>query len=141
MTKFLLIVLMLLPSFIMKAQIVFTPQWTPQAQFAGYYVAYDKGFYDEAGVKVNIQHPSVSYSAFNLLWEGSSDIITLQLVQAMIEIDRGMPLVNILQTSQQNGLMSLPRAVRTQVMAQLDYPPGSGCLRNLGLQLENTGET
>ena len=110
MNKFLLIVLMLLPSSIVKAQIVFTPQWTPQAQFAGYYVAYDKGFYDEAGVKVDIQHPSVSYSAFNLLWEGSSDIITLQLVQAMIEIDRGMSLINILQTSQQNGLMLVSRS-------------------------------
>ena len=110
MNKFLFIVLMLLPSYIMKAQIVFTPQWTPQAQFAGYYAAYDKGFYDEAGVKVDIQHPSVSYSAFNLLWEGSSDIITLQLVQAMIEIDRGMSLINILQTSQQNGLMLVSRS-------------------------------
>ena len=109
MNKFLFIVLMLLSSFIMKAQIVFTPQWTPQAQFAGYYAAYDKGFYDEAGVKVDIQHPSVSYSAFNRLWEGSSDIITLQLVQAMIEIDRGVSLVNVFQTSQQNGLMLVSR--------------------------------
>ena len=35
-----------------KAQdetIVFTPQWTAQAQFAGYYVAEAKGFYREAG--------------------------------------------------------------------------------------------
>ena len=111
MKKFLFMILILLSSCIMKAQqIVFTPQWTPQAQFAGYYVAYDKGFYDEAGVKVDIQHPSVSYSAFNLLWEGSCDIITQQLVQAMIEIDRGMSLVNILQTSQQNGLMLVSRS-------------------------------
>lgn len=102
---------MLLASISMKAQqIVFTPQWTPQAQFAGYYAAFDKGFYDEAGVKVEIKHPSVSYSAFNLLWEGSSDIITQQLVQAMIYIGQGMPLVNILQTSQQNGLMLVSRS-------------------------------
>ena len=39
-------------------RIVFTPQWTPQAQFAGYYVAFDKGFYKEAGVDVDMQHPS-----------------------------------------------------------------------------------
>ena len=31
----------------MQAQrIVFTPQWTPQSQFAGYYVAQEKGFYN-----------------------------------------------------------------------------------------------
>ena len=111
MRNILFMTFMLLASITMKAQqIVFTPQWTPQAQFAGYYVAFDKGFYDEAGVKVEIKHPSVSYSAFNLLWEGSSDIITQQLVQAMIKIDQGMSLVNILQTSQQNALMLVSRS-------------------------------
>ena len=116
MNKFLIITLLLSLSLIGRAQrIVFTPQWTPQAQFAGYYVAFDKGFYKEAGVDVDMQHPSASYSAFNRLFEGSSDIITQQLVQAMVEIDRGMPLVNILQTSQQNGLMLVSRtdSIRT----------------------------
>ena len=41
-------------------RIVFTPQWTPQSQFAGYYVALEKGFYKDAGVEVDFQHPSVS---------------------------------------------------------------------------------
>lgn len=109
MKNFLLIILLLLPPLVGSAQIIFTPQWTPQAQFAGYYVAFDKGFYDEAGVAVDIHHPSTSHSALNHLSEGSSDIITLQLVQAMIEIDRGIPLVNVLQTSQQNGLMLVSR--------------------------------
>ena len=43
--------------------IVFTPQWTPQAQFAGYYVAEAKGFFREAGVKVKIEHPSATQPA------------------------------------------------------------------------------
>ena len=116
MNKFLITILLLSLSLLGRAQrIVFTPQWTPQAQFAGYYVAFERGFYKEAGVDVDIQHPSTSYSAFNRLFEGSSDIITQQLVQAMVEIDRGMPLVNILQTSQQNGLMLVSRtdSIRT----------------------------
>ena len=116
MKNFQLITLLLFFSLVGKAQrIVFTPQWTPQAQFAGYYVAFDKGFYNEAGVEVDLQHPSASYSAFNRLLEGSSDIITLQLVQGMVEIDRGMPLVNVLQTSQQNGLLLVSRtdSIRT----------------------------
>ena len=63
--------------FIAHAQrIVFTPQWTAQSQFAGYYVAQEKGFYKDAGVEVDFQHPSVSYSALYRLMEGSSDIIT-----------------------------------------------------------------
>ena len=110
-----MMVLMCLTFALQAQRIVFTPQWTPQAQFAGYYVAFDKGFYKEAGLEVDIQHPSASYSAFNRLLEGSSDMITQQLVQAVVEIDRGMPLVNVLQTSQQNGLMLVSRvdSIRT----------------------------
>lgn len=91
-------------------RIVFTPQWTPQSQFAGYYVAQEMGFYQEAGVEVDFQHPSASYSAVNRLLEGSSDIITQQLVQAMIAIDRGMPMVHVLQTSQHNALVLVSKS-------------------------------
>ena len=106
-----LITLFLFCSCILYAQrIVFTPQWTPQSQFAGYYVAQEKGFYKEAGVEVEFQHPSVSYSAANRLMEGSSDIITQQLVQAMILIDRGMPMVHVLQTSQRNALVLVSKS-------------------------------
>ena len=38
-------------------RIVFTPQWTPQSQFAGYYVAQAKGFYQEEGLEVVFDHP------------------------------------------------------------------------------------
>ena len=95
---------------IQAQRIVFTPQWTPQSQFAGYYVAQEKGFYKEAGVDVDFQHPSASYSALNRLMEGSSDMITQQLTQAMIGIDRGIHMVNVLQTSQQNALVLVGRS-------------------------------
>jgi NitT/TauT family transport system substrate-binding protein len=101
---------LLLPCIVHAQRIVFTPQWTPQSQFAGYYVAQEKGFYKEAGVEVNFQHPSVSYSALNRLMEGSSDMITTQLTQAMIAIDRGIPIAHVLQTSQKNGLVLLGRS-------------------------------
>ena len=101
---------LLLPCLVHAQRIVFTPQWTPQSQFAGYYVAQEKGFYKEAGVEVDFQHPSVSYSALNRLMEGSSDMITTQLTQAMIAIDRGIPMAHVLQTSQKNGLVLLGRS-------------------------------
>ena len=95
----------------MQAQrIVFTPQWTPQSQFAGYYVAHDKGFYKDAGVEVDFKHPSASYSALNLLMEGSSDMITQQLTQAIIGIDRGMPMAHVLQTSQRSAMVLVGRS-------------------------------
>ena len=110
----------LLCSCVLYAQrIVFTPQWTPQSQFAGYYVAQEKGFYKKAGVEVDFQHPSASYSAANRLLEGSSDIITQQLVQAMILIDRGMPIVHILQTSQRNSLVLVSRSDTLRTLQDL----------------------
>lgn len=120
MKRFCVVLFSICLSLMVYAQkIVFTPQWTPQAQFAGYYVAYEKGFYDEAGVEVEFQHPSVSYSAFNRLLEGSSDIITQQLVQAMISIDGGFPLVNILQTAQRTALAIVSRTNNIRTLEDL----------------------
>ena len=86
-------------------EIVFTPQWTAQAQFAGYYVAEAKGFYREAGVKVRIEHPSVTQSAVASLRSGKCQITTMQLCQAMEMVDGGISLVNILQTSMNNAMV------------------------------------
>jgi NitT/TauT family transport system substrate-binding protein len=87
------------------ATIVFTPQWTAQAQFAGFYVAEAKGFFREAGVKVKIEHPSVTMPAMSRLRTNASQATTLQLCQAMEIVDGGIPLVNILQTSMNNGMV------------------------------------
>lgn len=85
--------------------IVFTPQWTAQAQFAGYYVAETKGFYREAGVKVRIEHPSVTQPAIARLLQNECQATTLQLCQALEIVDGGIPLVNILQTSMNNAMV------------------------------------
>ena len=78
---------------ITKAQkLVFTPQWTAQAQFVGYYVASSKGFYH-------------SKASSDYLLDGDSQFATLNLVTAMTLIDKGAKLVNILQVSQQNNLL------------------------------------
>lgn len=85
--------------------IVFTPQWTAQAQFAGYYVAEAKGFYREAGVNVKIKHPTSTQPAMSRLRNNQSQATTLQLCQAMEIVDNGIPLVNILQTSMNNAMV------------------------------------
>ena len=92
-----------------KETIVFSPQWTPQAQFAGYYVALEKGFYSEAGLDVRIDHPSASNSCINRLKSGDSQLISLQLMSALRFAAQDLPLVNVLQTSQQNTLMIISR--------------------------------
>ena len=92
-----------------QERFVFTPQWTAQAQFAGFYVAYEKGFYKEAGVDVAIVHPSATQSAMSRVRNNESHATTLQLCQAMEIMDNGIPLVNILQTSMNNGLVIVSR--------------------------------
>ncbi|MBQ9661147.1 MAG: ABC transporter substrate-binding protein [Bacteroidales bacterium] len=88
---------------------VFTPQWTAQAQFAGYYVAQEMGFYAEEGVEVCIDHPSASRSAIDRIRSGEADATTLQLAQALEIVDNGIPLVNILQTSMNNAMVIVSR--------------------------------
>ena len=112
--KVLILLVVLINSLTIVAQktsekFVFTPQWTAHAQFAGYYVAMEKGFYKQAGLDVEIVHPSVSQTAMNRLQNRESQATTLQLCQALEIIDKGVPLVNILQTSMNNGTVIISR--------------------------------
>ena len=92
-----------------QEKFIFTPQWTAQAQFAGYYVAQEKGFYKEAGIEVDIIHPSLTQTAISRIRNNESQATTLQLCQAMEIIDDGIPLVNILQTSMNNAMVIVSR--------------------------------
>ena len=86
-------------------KIIFTPQWSAQAQFAGYYVAQEKGFYRELGVDVEIVHPSLTQPAISRIQQNLCQATTLQLCQAIELIDTGVELVNILQTSMNNAMV------------------------------------
>ena len=92
-----------------QTKFIFTPQWTAQAQFAGYYVAKEKGFYKEAGLDVDIIHPSVTQPAMSRIRSNESQATTLQLCQALEIVDDGIPLVNILQTSMNNAMVIVSR--------------------------------
>lgn len=105
---FLGIVLLLFPLLLRGQEtITFMPQWTPQTQFAGYYVAIEKGFYEEEGISVILDHfgGSSTGTAIEQLHRNKVDIITSQVVSAMIARENGLKMVNVLQTSQVNGLM------------------------------------
>lgn len=92
-----------------EAPLVFTPQWTAQAQFAGYYVAKEKGFYDEEGVDVQIIHPNATQTSMERISSNRSHATTLQLAQAIQIVDEGIPMVNLLQTSMNNTLVIISR--------------------------------
>jgi len=88
---------------------VFSPQWMAQAQFAGYYAAQEKGFYDEEGVKVEIVHPFATQDLRERLSNSEADAATLPLTEAMSMVASGFPLVNILQTSMNTALAIVSR--------------------------------
>lgn len=120
MKRYLSFIIGLLMASVLQAQhIIFTPQWLPQAQFAGYYVAQEKGFYKDEGLDVEFKHPSASYPAINRMMDGNCHIVTLQLLQAMTIIDRGFKLVSILQTSQHNSLLFVPRSNSVKTIEDL----------------------
>ena len=100
-------------------QIIFTPQWTPQSQFAGYYAALENGYYAEAGLDVAIEHPTNSYSSMSMLKDGTANIITAELIRAMMATDKEVRLVNLLQTTQHSTLVLVSRIEDVHQMADL----------------------
>ena len=83
----------------------FIPQWVPQAQFAGYYVAHAHGIYKKYGIDLEIITGGPERPSSDFLKEGKADFATLWLSSAITLRDQGVPLVNIAQTMQRSALM------------------------------------
>jgi NitT/TauT family transport system substrate-binding protein len=83
----------------------FLPQWKPQAQFAGFYAAKEKGFYEKHGIDLTFLQggPASPSSAF--LAEGKADFVTMWLSNAIRMRARGQRIVNIGQMMQRSALM------------------------------------
>ena len=110
MKKLILCILIALSFVSAHAQdIVFTPQWTAQSQFAGYYVAKELGYYDQAGVDVKIVHPTPSNHSYDRIKNGLCNVITMELIQAMQVTAKGEDFVNIMQTTQHSTLSAVVR--------------------------------
>ena len=92
-----------------QTKFVFSPQWMAQAQFAGYYVAKDMGFYDEEGLDVEISHPFPTQTLEDRVRSGAGQAYSMFLSEALELVDKGVPLVNILQTSMNSSMMIVSR--------------------------------
>ncbi|GAB6037902.1 ABC transporter substrate-binding protein [Fundidesulfovibrio butyratiphilus] len=86
------------------------PQWEPQAQFAGYYVAKAKGFYAAHGVDMTILRGGPYNPPSRLLAEGRAQFGTLFLSTALKERAAGLPLVNLAQIMRGSTLLLVARA-------------------------------
>jgi len=102
-----------------KQRIVFSPQWHAQAQFAGYIVARHMGYYEEAGLQVEIKYPTETKSSLDLMREGKADIITTMLSNAVLQkANQDADLVNVMQTSQHNALCLVRKPGKTDADVQ-----------------------
>lgn len=104
-----LIIIMLIPLRLWANKFVFTTSWTAQAEFAGYYVAKEKGFYREAGLDVTIQHPSLTSSSMKRLQTDQCDAAMFSMMSAIYFISQGFPLVNIFQDSMNSSNILVSR--------------------------------
>jgi NitT/TauT family transport system substrate-binding protein len=80
-------------------------KWVTQAQFAGYYVAKDKGFYKDANLDVTVKPGGPDIAPEQVLAAGGADVIVDWMPAALAAREKGVPLVNISQTFQRSGLM------------------------------------
>ncbi|MEO5322335.1 ABC transporter substrate-binding protein [Mesorhizobium sp. CC13] len=79
-------------------------KWVTQAQFGGYYVAKDKGFYEEEGLDVDIKPGGPDIAPEQVIAGGGADVIVDWMGGALAARDKGVMLVNIAQPFKKAGM-------------------------------------
>lgn len=82
--------------------VTFQSKWFPQAQFAGYFVAIDQGFYAEEGLDVTVLdggnvNPTVQVAS------GNADFGTDWIANMLVQREQGLDVVQIAQVYQDAG--------------------------------------
>ncbi|MCL7465036.1 ABC transporter substrate-binding protein [Phaeovulum sp. NW3] len=80
-------------------------KWVTQAQFGGYYVALDKGFYEEEGLDVTILPGGPDIAPPQVMAGGGADVMVDWLPSALAAREKGLPIVNIAQPFKSSGMM------------------------------------
>ncbi len=90
-------------------KVVFTTHWIPQAQFAGYYYAKEKGIFKKYGLDVEIKSSGITESSQDLLAEGKTDFALMFFSTALTERLKDRDIVNVAQLSQKSALIFLAK--------------------------------
>lgn len=85
-------------------------KWVTQAQFAGYYVAKEKGYYKDAGLDVTINAGGPDVAPPQVIAGGGADVVIDWMPSALASREKGVPLVNIAQPFKRSGLELTCRA-------------------------------
>jgi NitT/TauT family transport system substrate-binding protein len=80
-------------------------KWVTQAQFAGYYVAKDQGFYEAEGLDVEIKPGGPDIAPAQVLAGGGADVVLDWMPSALATREKGLALVNIAQPFKSSGMM------------------------------------
>jgi len=76
-------------------------KWVTQAQFAGYYVAADQGFYEDEGLEVEIKPGGPDIAPAQVLAGGGADVVLDWMPSALATREKGVPMVNIAHVDEQ----------------------------------------
>lgn len=77
--------------------------WVTQTQFAGYYVALDRGLYEKHGLDVTILSSGPNLTPSKNLQSGRVDVIIDWLPNALVRREQGAPIVQIAQIFDHSG--------------------------------------
>ncbi len=96
-------------------------KWVTQAQFAGYYVAADKGFYADEGLDVTIKPGGPDIAPTQVIAGGGADVVVEWMPAALAAREKGLPLVNIAQPFKSSGMMLTCRK-DSGISSPADFP-------------------
>ncbi len=82
-------------------------QWFAQSQFAGYYVALDKGFYEDQCLNVEILEGGVDIVPQQVLATGGAEFGLAWVPKALVSRDAGANIVNIAQVFERSGTLEV----------------------------------
>ena len=80
-------------------------KWVPQAQFAGYFVALDKGYYADENLDVTIVPGGPDIVGEQQVINGQADFGVDWVASFLAFRDKGLPLVDVAQVYQSSGLL------------------------------------
>jgi NitT/TauT family transport system substrate-binding protein len=80
-------------------------KWVTQAQFAGYFVAQDKGFYEAEDLNVTIKPGGPDVAPPQVIAGGGADVVIDWMPSALASREKGLALVNIAQPFKASGMM------------------------------------
>jgi NitT/TauT family transport system substrate-binding protein len=85
-------------------------KWVTQAQFAGYYVALENGYYGDEDLNVTIKPGGPDVAPSQVVAGGGADVVIDWMPSALAAREKGLPLVNIAQPFKSSGMMLTCRA-------------------------------